>query len=126
MQSGTFDLKQAGTYTETLTLDASYAAGRQLHQVHSTPAPASAADLRAAAGTATGSRPVSAVPGIASCLKGSSTAAAGAGAGLINSTIQEHNHAARAVTFAADVHNGATTEDYGRRHALSTTGVCTA
>ncbi|WIA28772.1 hypothetical protein OEZ86_011304 [Tetradesmus obliquus] len=82
MQSGTFDLKQAGAYTETLTLDASFAAARQLQQVDSTPAFASAAELRAAA------------------------AAAGAGT-------------ARAVTFAADVHDAATTEEYGRRHASS-------
>lgn len=128
MQSGTFDLKQAGAYTETLTLDASFAAARQLQQVDSTPAPASAAELRAAAaaaGAGTGARPASAMlPGIASCLKGSNTATAGAGAGVSN-TILEHTHAARAVTFAADVHDAATTEEYGRRHA-SSAGTCSA
>ncbi|WIA08718.1 hypothetical protein OEZ85_008142 [Tetradesmus obliquus] len=82
MQSGTFDLKQAGAYTETLTLDASFAAARQLQQ-------------------------------------GSNTATAGAGAGVMSNTILEHTHAARAVTFAADVHDAATTEEYGRRHASS-------
>ncbi|KAF6261004.1 hypothetical protein COO60DRAFT_832255 [Scenedesmus sp. NREL 46B-D3] len=126
MQSGTFDLKQAGAYTETLTLDASYAAARQLQPVDSTPAPASAAEVgAAAAGAATGTRPTSALlPGIASCLKGSSAAAvaAGAGPGLMSNAIPEHGHAARAVTFAADVHDGAAIEDHGRRHASSTAG----
>jgi hypothetical protein len=127
MQSGTFDLKQAGAYTETLTLDAGCAAARQLQPVDSTPAPASAAELRAAAGAASGSRPASALmPGIASCLKSSSTAAAapGTGAGLMSSAIPEHSHAARAVTFAADVHDAATTEDYGRRPVSCSAGGC--
>jgi hypothetical protein len=128
MQSGTFDLKQAGAYTETLTLDAGCAAARQLQPVDSTPAPASAAELRAAAGAASGTRPASAVvPGIASCLKGSTAAAAfNTGAGLLSSAIPEHSHAARAVTFAADVHDGATTEDYGRRPVPCTAGACHA
>lgn len=122
MQSGTFDLKAAGSYTDTLTLDASNAAMRQQQQhIDSTPAPATKADSRPAATyTATSSRPASAaLPGVASCLK---TSTAGGAAGIGHPATTEHG--VRAVTFAADVHDAATAEEYGKRPAAaSTTGV---
>ncbi|KAF8072718.1 MPS1 [Scenedesmus sp. PABB004] len=106
MQSGTFDLKAAGAFTETLTIDASSMAARQLQQQHgaaalSTPAPTGGAGVRPLGVTAPRAGP----PGVASCLKGSAAAPGPA-----------HEHAGRAVTFAADVHSGGR-DEHGRRPA---------
>jgi hypothetical protein len=111
LQSGTFDLKAAAaTLTETITLDAGAVAAR--HAV-STPAPPTTAGPRPAQAVPhSSSRPPGSVlaaaahstrgggSAIASCLKAPAAAAAAAGAG----GPQEH-HVARAVTFAADVHD---------------------
>jgi hypothetical protein len=100
LQSGTFDLKAAGAVTETLTLD-----GAALVQ-HVATTPAASVGMGLKAGLCHSTLPTSmrAPPSVlatvaqprassmASCLK--APAAAG----------QEH-HVARAVTFAADVHD---------------------
>lgn len=115
LQSGTFDIKAAAGVTETLTLDASALAAQQI--ASSTPAH-STAYLGLKAGVALNSTsrgpaaaalpaPVQATrsSNVASCLR--APAAGGSG-------VQEH-HAARAVTFAADVHD-AVAELGGHNH----------
>lgn len=92
MQSGTFDFKHAGSYTETLTIDASSAAARQLQQPATTPAPPATIGLKAA-GTST----ASIRPATASCLKSNFVGPNSS----TNGTAPEH--AGRAVSFAADV-----------------------
>lgn len=109
LQSGTFDLKAAGAVTETLTLEAGALAAQQ---VDSTPAPntnhgqrpgvpyssSSVSRGTALAAVAHMGRGSS----MASCLKASAAAPAAGGMAAPH----EH-HAARAVTFAADVHDAA-------------------
>eukprot|EP00878_Enallax_costatus_P046889 GHUV01057204.1.p1 GENE.GHUV01057204.1~~GHUV01057204.1.p1 ORF type:complete len:670 (+),score=222.28 GHUV01057204.1:746-2755(+) len=104
MQSGTFDFKNAGSYTETLTIDASSAAARQLQQPATTPAPPPTALTAAGASTA------SMRPATASCLKGHYVAPSSISNGLVP------EHGARAVSFAADVLDPARAhEDYSKR-----------
>jgi hypothetical protein len=108
LQSGTFDLKAAGAVTETLTLD-----GAALVQhVATTPAASVGMGLKAGLCHSTLPSSMRAPPSvlatvaqprassIASCLK----APAAAGAAAFAAAGQEH-HVARAVTFAADVHD---------------------
>lgn len=92
MQSGTFDLKTAGNYTETLTIDANSAAAKQLQQPLATPAPSTATAIRTNYTAVTSSRLTS-----ASCLKGATTANCASAPHMLP------EHAGRAVTFAADV-----------------------
>lgn len=131
LQSGTFDLKAAGAaVTETLTLDAGALAGP--HAL-STPAASAGMGLRAGL-THTGNNPSTArAPasvltasaaasaaahprGIASCLKTPAATLAAAGAAGSASVVHQeqptthHHHAARAVTFAADVHDAGGSE----------------
>jgi hypothetical protein len=106
LQSGTFDLKAAGPTTETITLDCSAMAQ------HAATTPAPSIGLGVKAGLSGHPSTVRAPPSVlataghprgssmASCLKApAATAAAGATAG------PHDHHVARAVTFAADVHD---------------------
>lgn len=119
LQSGTFDLKAVGPVTETITLDA----GALVQQMATTPAPSTGLGIRAGLGqnsmastlrappsvlaTAAQARPSS----IASCLKAPAAARVAATAG------QQEHHVARAVTFAADVHdNGLDMPAHGHPH----------
>lgn len=118
LQSGTFDLKAMGPLTDTITLDA---AALVQQQVASTPAPSTGLGLKAGPYSALNSskrgpsvlatavQPRAA--GMASCLK------APAAAGPPAAAAQHEHHAARAVTFAADVHdNGVDVAGHGHAH----------